>query len=435
VTTPGRTTVFVAAALAVALLGVLVVPELLAVVLVGDALLLAACLIEGRALRRTRVTVQREGWTRAQINRPVDLVYRIENMGRRGLIVTIRQPWPASFESEAQIHEVSVGPGETVRVAQSVVPHRRGRVRVRTGQWQVRFASDLARRRRTLRSAHLAVYPDLRRVAEYDVLRRHRALRQFGIHRMRMVGTGRDFDQLRDYQPDDDYRDIDWMATARRREPITAVYQAERSQDVMLCLDSGRMMGSPIGAGTALDHAVDAALVLAHVCQKAQDRVGLALFRDTVHSYIKPMRAGAGMSRIIAQLVDLAPQGVFPSYKALIAALRANQKRRAMVFLFTDLNDPQLASNLIDVLPLVSRRHVFVVVSLRDPLLDSIASGPVQERRGLYQVLAARHLADERAGRVRELIRCGVKVLEVDADRITVELINTYLVIKTRQLV
>jgi uncharacterized protein (DUF58 family) len=106
-----------------------------------------------------------------------------------------------------------------------------------------------------------------------------------------------------------------------------------------------------------------------------------------------------------------------------------------MVFLFTDLNDPQLSANLIEVLPLVSRRHVFVVVSLRDPLLDKVASGPAPNRRGLFQVLAARHLADERAGRVRQLQRCGVQVLEVAADKITVELINAYLAIKMRQMV
>ncbi len=433
--TPGRTTMFVAAALAVVLLGALARPELLAIVLAADTVLLAACLVQGRALRRTRLTIDRERWSRVQINRPADLVYRFENRGNRVLTVRLHQQWPSSFEAESNELEVSLGPGEAVRAALSVVPRQRGRVRVGAASVQVRYASDLARWRRALRGARLSVYPDLRRVAEYDVLRRHRAWGQFGVHRVRMVGSGREFDQLRDYLPDDDYRDIHWMATARRREPITAVYQAERSQDVMLCLDCGRMMGSPVGSGTALDHAVDAGLVLAHVCQRSFDRVGLALFRDTVHRYLKPVGAGAGMNRLIEHLVDLTPQGVFPSYKALISSLRTNQKRRAMVFLFTDLNDPQLSANLIEVLPLVSRRHVFVVVSLRDPLLDKVASGPAPNRRGLFQVLAARHLADERAGRVRQLQRCGVQVLEVAADKITVELINAYLAIKMRQMV
>src|SRR5204863_5782644 len=107
--------------------------------------------------------------------------------------------------------------------------------------------------------------------------------------------------------------------------------------------------------------------------------------------------------------------------------LRVRQNTRSMVFLFTDLNDPQLAANLAEVLPLVSRRHVLVVVSLRDPLLDRVASGAAANRREVYEVLAARQLAIERATRTRELHKLGAIVLEADARSITVNLLNTYL--------
>ena len=433
---PGRGTLVVAAGLAVLLLAAPLQPALVIVALAGDLLLVAICIVEGRSIARRHVRVEREHRSRLEINRSSDMVYRIENLGRRRLFVSVRQPWPPSVECDPARVDVDVAPGELVRVAMSIVPRRRGRVHVPAAQVDVHHAGDIARRRwEHDDGAVVSVYPDLHRVVEYDVLRRHRALRQFGIHRMRMIGAGREFDQLREYLPDDDYRDINWKATARRRRPITSVYQAERSQDVLLCIDCGRMMGNPIGAGTVLDGAIDAAIVLAHVCGGSGDSVGLVLFRDTVTRYIKPGRRGTTMNRIIEQLVNAQHETVFPSYAALVSSLRVNQKRRSMVFLFTDLNDPQLAANLTEVLPLVSRRHVFVVVSMRDPLLEKVADGPPSDRRGLYQVLAARKLADERAGRVRELMRAGVQVLEVDADAITVEVINRYLHIKMRQLV
>jgi uncharacterized protein (DUF58 family) len=105
-----------------------------------------------------------------------------------------------------------------------------------------------------------------------------------------------------------------------------------------------------------------------------------------------------------------------------------------MAFLFTDLNDPQLAADMAEVLRLVSRRHIIVVVSLRDPLLDQVACGPAHDARDLYRVLAARQLTSERDARSRELINEGVQVLEAHADAITIEVINRYLAIKTRQL-
>ena len=105
-----------------------------------------------------------------------------------------------------------------------------------------------------------------------------------------------------------------------------------------------------------------------------------------------------------------------------------------MMFVFTDLNDPQLVANLAEVLPTVSQRHVLVVISLRDPLLDRVAAGPAKDRRGVYQVLAARELATERATHTRELQKLGAIVLEADADSITLQLLNMYLSIKARQL-
>ena len=106
-----------------------------------------------------------------------------------------------------------------------------------------------------------------------------------------------------------------------------------------------------------------------------------------------------------------------------------------MIFIFTDLNDPQLAANLAEVVPLISRRHVPVIISLRDPVLDQVASGPATSESGVYRVLAARELSTERATRSRELTRFGATVIEADAGSLSIRLINAYLAIKSRQLI
>ncbi len=435
-TVPGRMALFIAGVLALLMLGAVAYPVFIGIVLAGDVLLLVACLVQRHLLAPARVTVEPDGWSRLEIGAKTDLRYRIENLSTRPLTVTIRQPWPAAIKAQSSTLEVWIDAGEAVWAAITVTALKRGRVRVPPMQIDIRLATNLVQRRWS-QNDHLTVtvYPNLRAIAEYDMLRRHHALSQFGIHRTRMIGSGREFDQLREYLPDDNYGDINWKATARRRQLVTNVYQAERSQDIMLCLDCGRMMGNPIGTGTMLDRAIDASTMLTHVCTRWGDRVGLALFRDTVTQYIKPAGGGRSTHRIIEELVNATPEGVFPSYTDLIAALRSYQKRRGMVFLFTDLNDPQLASNLTEVLPLASRRHVVVVISLRDPLFEQIASGPATDPLGACQVLAARHLADERSARVRELFKAGVQVLEVDADSITLDAINAYLMIKMRQLV
>lgn len=434
-TVPGRLPLFIACLLTVVLVAVVVEPALLYVVAAADLVVLGACLVSGARLARIPVTVQREGWKRRQLGREADFVFRIENRGARAVVVSVRQPWPPAIEAELGKTEVEVGPGETVRVALAATPRERGRIAMPPAEIDLRLPRGWARRRWDLDDgAVVAVYPDLARLTQYDRLRQHRALDRFGVHRVRMLGAGREFEQLREYLPDDDHRHINWKATARHRRPITNVYQAERSQDVLLCLDCSRMMGNPVGAGTALDHAIDAAIMLAHVAHRQGDRVGVVLFGEAVELFLRPQKGITAIHRIIEELVDTTHEPIFPSYGALVQALRVRQKRRSMVFLFTDLNDPQLAADLARVLPLVSRRHVVVVVSLHDPLLERIATGPAADSRGIYQVLAARQLADERDARSLDLVKHGVQVLDADVDALTMEVINRYLKIKMRQL-
>jgi len=432
---PSRLPIFVAIVLALLLLAALGAPGLAAVVVAADAILVTLCVLDGLRLSRLPVTVRRENDQRLQLGREATFTYLIENRSGSSLCVRIRQPWPASIEGKGLSVTVDVQPGEAVRAALSAIPHERGRITLPAAHADVWDRWGWARRRWRLDPDDpVTVYPDLQSLYEYDILRGKHALGQFGIHGMRLLGDGWEFEQLRDYVPDDDYRNINWKATARRRKPTTNVYRAEKSRDILLCVDCGRMMGDPVGEGTAFDRAVDAAIMLAHVAGRQSDRVGLALFRESVDLFLRPRAGIQATHRIIEELVGAQPEPVPPSYSELVSALRVGHKRRSMVFIFTDLNDPQLAADLARVLPLLSRLHLVVVVNLRDPLLDRVASGPADNTESAFQVLAARQLASERDARARELTKVGVQVLEADADSLTMDVINRYLSVKMRQL-
>lgn len=431
---PGRFILSLALLTAIVLVAAIVVPDLVWMAILADLALIVAIAIVGRRLRRMHVTIVHEWPRRIQMDRPVDLIFRIENRSRVALVVKVRQRWPDSMEAGGDTVETRVNAGEIVRLSLSVTPRARGIIPASVAEVEVHFPSDLARRRWQMESPELLVYPNLKHVANYERLERSRAAAQAGIHQLRTIGSGREFDQLRDYVPDDDYREINWKATAHHSRPITTVYRAERSQEIIVCLDCGRMMGSPLGSGTVLDHAVDAGIMLAHVANRQGDRVGLVLFRDIVEKFVQPAGGLIGVNRMVEALVEAQPRGVFPSYITLIEALRARQKRRAMIFLFTDLNDPQLAANMAEVLPLISRRHVITVVNLRDPQLEKVASGGAKENHDVYRILAARELATERSQHTLSLVRSGVRVLEADADSLNLQLINAYLKLKARQV-
>ncbi|MDH5637880.1 MAG: DUF58 domain-containing protein [Nitrospinota bacterium] len=432
----GRASVFAAVMIAVLLLAAAVQPAFLVIAGVGNVLVLVLALTQGWRLSGNKVAVSREKWDYLSLNREQQLIYRLENRGAGEALVGIRQPLPPSIRAEDNTLLVAVGPGEVVEVALDVRPITRGPAQIPPAQVDIKSPSvDWASWRYTMEEpADVTIFPDTKSLAEYDTLRHHRALGRFGVHRMRQIGAGWEFEHLREYTPDDDYRNINWKSTARRRTPITNVFQAEKSQNVLLCVECGRMMGAPMGEGIALDKAIDASIMLAHVANRNADKVGLAVFKDTVDLYLKPKKGVIATQRIVEGLVGLAPEGVFPSYSALVDTLRAKNKTRSMVFLFTDISDPKLADDLCRVLPLVSRRHVVVVVSLFDPTLAQVAGGGADNMRGVYRVLAARKLLSEREGRLMDLRRRGVQVLEAPAEALTLAVINRYMEIKNRQL-
>lgn len=421
---------------AVVMLGAAFLPVLGPAALAADAVVALLVVWEGRRLRSVGVEVEREGWGVFQVGRAGDFRFRVSNRGSRTTLVGVRQVWPDSFDETVGAGELALAPGEADVIDLKATPRRRGEVAMPPVEVDVRFPLGWARLRlRMPMEKPIRVSPDLRRLREYDALRRGRALRQFGLHRVRMRGAGREFEQLREYLVDDDFRDVNWKATARRREPMTNVYQAERSQDLILALDASRMMGRPVGDGTALDRAVEASLMLSHVAVSQGDRVGLAVFRNTMDLFLRPRGGARAGRRLAEELIDVAAEPVFPSYASLMAAIRTRQKRRAMVFLFTDINDPQIAADLARMSHVLSRRHVFVIIAIRDRKLAQVADGPAHSRREVCETLAARALETERRARSLDLTRRGAQTLEAPGDALTIEAINRYLAIKMRQMI
>ncbi len=399
-----------------------------------DLAVIAAVLWQGRTLARRAVKLQVQYVGQLQVSRPGCIQWIVINSEpRQAVHVSLRQAWPASWEGEPGPWEADLGPMQRVVFEAQITPRQRGCVQLPPTELDVTAPLALAAYRRLeADSSAVTVYPDLTAISSYEKLRRSRALRAAGFHQQRMIGTGREFDQLREYLPGDDFRDVNWKATARSGSPQTNLYQAERSRDVILCLDGGRMMGNPVGGRSSLDYAVDAAVLLAHACRDQGDRVGVITFRDRVDTVIRP---GTGQAqRVLQVLARFDSQPVYPSYLSLVEALRLRQTQRGLVFILTDLSDPQLAADLVELMPLLSCRHLVVVVALHDTLLEQLAEGPAAAGE-VERVLAARSIVRERAEHMRQLSKSGVQVLSADAERLSIAVVNHYMKIKARQLI
>jgi len=354
---------------------------------------------------------------------------------RRPLTLQVKDDPPIEFETARRQHNLRLGPYQTQRITYRTVPQSRGDYQF--GDIHIRGRSALALtwwQQRIPAQQQVRVYPDLLQVHRYELLARNIHLQQAGFRLMRRRGEGTEFESLRDYVPDDDFQDIDWKASARRNKPITREYEIERSQNVMLMIDAGRMMCGQIDGMSKLDYAINAALMLAYVASRQDDAVGMMVFAGAVSSFIPPCKGSAQIGRLVEELYAVQPTMTEPDYGAALTMLQRRSRKRALVVIFTDIIDKQASRALLAYSGALYPHHLPLVVTIRDPHLEQTADLPPQQVSQVYQRAVAAGLLRDRSQALAALRRQGARVVDATPDELTVSAVNRYLDIKARQL-
>jgi uncharacterized protein (DUF58 family) len=274
------------------------------------------------------------------------------------------------------------------------------------------------------------VYPNLLDVRRYDLLLRRNRLQEMGLRTTRQFGEGTEFERLREYLPDDEYRRINWKATARRNFPVTTEYQTERSQQVIAVLDVGRMMQTPVADIAKLDYVVNAVLLLTYVATGKGDRVGMMSFADDVMHYLSPRQGRGQFYRMLELLYAVEPQPVEPDYRKALAYLAVKRRRRALVVVFTDLTGGASLNSLVGQMSMLARSSLPLLVIISDPDVVDASQMQPNDSLGVYQRAAASQLLDERRVVLDSLRQRGVLTLDVPANQLSMSVINRYLELK-----
>ncbi|MDR0363295.1 MAG: DUF58 domain-containing protein [Planctomycetota bacterium] len=425
-----------AAALAIPLLFAAWSEEAPAVALAGDVFLVLCCLVDAAPLRRAAVRLVTPEESAVAAGGEAVFRYRLENRGARPVHVSLAQPFPPGWRGDGTPVALRLDPGEASEAEFRAFPPGRGRLSPFAPDLRVRSAAGWCELRRNRESAPtVLVYPSGDGAKAAERLRHGRGVAPSGVRLRRQAGPGSEFERLRAYEPDDDFRHLNWKATARAGKPISNVYQVERGRDVVLCLDTGRMMGQAAAGGAVLDLAAEAGLSLSRAVEASGDRLGFVEFRDRVTAFLPPRTGRTNAMRVAGALAAAASTPTHTSFSALAAALGDRQKRRALVVLLTDLNDPQLADDLARALARLRRRHAVLVVGVADPALEkAAAAGPGGSRAGLYLSLAASRFCLDRAVAAREIRKLGVDLVEASGPEIAVRAVERYLRVKAARM-
>jgi uncharacterized protein (DUF58 family) len=414
-------------------LGALARPGVAAAILALDLALAAAVLADFlRAPREGSVAAarsMREPLTAFVANR-VELALAVRG-GPVGALELADAP-PATFDSTGHRARLTLPLEGKLRLSYAVVPRERGVHAF--GDLHLRAAGPwglAARQWRVPLAREVRVYPDLREPAGAAAGRL--GLAAPGRPTRGGFLEGREFASLRPYHPGDDFRAVDWKATARLGAPVVREYVPERDQTLWLLLDCGRHLAARLGDGrTKLDRAVDAALALARAALARGDRVGCLLFGAEVDRVVAPRRGTAQLGPLAASLFLARARVEESDYAAAFDELQRSQGRRALVAVFTDLADADASAPLLARATALRGRHLPWVVAVADSAVADAARALPRTPAEAYARLAAERILAERELAAARLQAAGVRVLSVPARDLAAAAVAGYLDLKAR---
>ncbi|HEX6419936.1 MAG TPA: DUF58 domain-containing protein [Acidimicrobiales bacterium] len=400
-------------------------------VAVNVALLAVAAADAGLAPATGSLPVRRDLPAAVTLGREAEIAWTVTNPTARHLRVALADELAPSLRAGTRRARARVPPGGTLRAATAIHPARRGRFVLRHLAVRVDGPLGLAARQSSLVvPGVLRVYPSFRSKDEAELRIRRARILEVGLRSAQGLGGGTEFDQLREYGVDDEFRRVDWAATARAGHPIVRTYRAERNQTVLVLLDNGRVMAGRVDGVPRVEHAVDAVMMLTAVSTGLGDRCGVVAFDRAVRGAVPPASGRSQLDRVVEALYDLEPVLAESDYAGAFTETLARFRRRTLLVVLTELVAPAVEDWLVPALPLILREHVVVVASVRDPDVVRWASGPAEGVSGVYRRAAAVSALASRRRVATRLRGLGVTVIDAAPGALAPALADAYLHVK-----
>lgn len=409
-------------------------PELERYVWWSNLGILGLALLDGALGFGAKVTVERDCPEVMSLGRKNRVGLKVRTRSRRALSIEVQQDTFDYATTPKLPLELSVSRREASEAAYDIIPGRRGAYWL--GRHSVRIMSPLRlwwRQRRLDATDPIRVYPDLKGLRAFELLAREDREHAF-LRASRLKGGESEFARLRDYTRDDEYRAIDWKATARRQRLTAREYQLESNQNLCFLLEAGRLMTADAGGTSLFDHALNASLMLARVAARNGDKVGLLGFDDAVRAFVPPEGNRNASTRLIRAVYNLHPQLVDADFDQAFAEFGRRVRKRCLLVVFTQVVDEAAAQSLLRHARSLLPRHLPLFVLLRDTDIDAFMQRPSTHAGDLYTKGAAAELLRWRQGLLRDLKGAGALVLDTAPKDLTASLINRYLEVKARQL-
>lgn len=349
--------------------------------------------------------------------------------------VKILEELPIQFQYRNFQHFLQLSPQKPAEVSFHLRPTERGVYQFGICNVLVNYIGLARRRFKLQEDCSLPCYPSYIQLKKYSLLATTNRLSEAGIKKIRKIGNTLEFERIKEYVPGDDYRFINWKATAKIKRVMVNQYEDEKSQPVYSLIDLGRNMRMPFNRLTLLDYAINSSLVLSNIAILKQDRAGILTFSKKIESHIPANKRNHQMQLISESLYHIKTNFSESEFGRLYTYAKRRINQRSLLFLYTNFETMDAMRRQLPYLRLLNKSHIVVVVIFKNTELDQLAHKRAHKTRGIYNQIIAEKLVYEKLLIVQKLQQNGLQTILTEPENLTVNSINKYLEIKARGLI
>ncbi len=358
----------------------------------------------------------------------------VENWYPFNVKIGIIDEIPVQFQKRDVWFETELKPRERKQVTYVLRPTKRGEYEFGLIRLFVRSPIGLISRRYNFNQHEvLPVYPSFLQMRKYELMAISNNLSELGIKKIRRLGHSMEFEHVKNYVPGDDYRTINWKATARRGGLMTNSYTDEKSQHVYCVIDKSRAMKMPFDGLSLLDYAINASLVLSNIALMKEDKAGLITVAEKIGAVVPAERRNTQISKILEVLYKEKTRYLETNMELLYSTIRGTAKQRSLVVFFTNYESTSALERQLPFLKKIAKFHLLLVVFFENTELRKLSEKPASDVEGIYIKTIAEKFAYDKKLIVKELAKHNIQSILTAPENLTVNAVNRYLEIKARQ--
>lgn len=398
-------------------------------------LLALAIAVDGYLIysKKTGLNAYRQTTDRFSIGDANRVVLHLENRYPFSVRVSVIDELPVQFQERTWLRRTKLESSHTQEIEYFLQPLARGEYVFDNINVFAHGPLQLVKRRYKF-PAHqtVKVYPSYIQMRRYQLLAVSNRLQEAGVKRIRKLGHSMEFEQIKEYVRGDDFRTINWKATARKDGLMVNNYTDERSQQIYCIINKARVMKMPFGGMTLLDHAINAALVLSNVALVKQDKAGLITFAENLDTFIQADKKTTQMNLILETLYKQQTRFLEPDFEKLFSVIRNRISNRSLLILFTNFESVESLQREMPALKRMARYHLLLVVFFENTELKTLTGKKAHKLEDIYIKTIAEKFSYEKRLMVKELHKNGILSILTTPENLTVNTVNKYLELKTR---